>query len=324
MPYLTSETFKGNKWLKNQHAETIIPALFRKIVLPYTRERITLTDGDFLDLDWLCSGNTRLLVLFHGLEGSSQSQYIKGMASLFYKHGFDICAVNFRSCSGEMNNLLRSYHSGATEDIDAVMQYIISLNSYQRIVAGGFSLGGNVLLKYLGEQKFVMPKELVAGFAFSVPVDLKGSAQQMAKWQNKIYMNRFLKSLNQKMMYKATQFKGQLNIKGINQIHSFHDFDSRFTGPIHGFKDADDYYKQCNSLQFLPTISIPTLLVNAYNDPFLSASCFPQKHIDVNPNLFALFPQYGGHVGFSQSLPNGPYWSEIQAYSFIENQLLIK
>lgn len=317
MPLLTHPSFRGNRLLKGKHAETIMPALFRSISVPYVRERFTLSDGDFLDLDWLTQGSSKLLVLFHGLEGSSNSQYIKGMARIFSAKGWDVCAMNFRTCSGEMNTVLRTYHSGATDDVNEVMQYLASKHNYSTMVAGGFSLGGNVLLKYLGEQLFPLPPQLKAAFAFSVPCDLAASSVEMASFENSIYMKRFLKSLTYKMKYKAEQFQGALRTDGIDKMRTFTEFDNLFTAPINGFADATDYYAKCSSLQFLPAIQLPTLLVNAQNDPFLTPSCFPAELASAHPYLYLEMPRYGGHVGFSNRFPNESYWSEQRAFEFI-------
>jgi predicted alpha/beta-fold hydrolase len=270
-----------------------------------------------MDLDWQKQNSENLLVLFHGLEGSSQSQYIKGMSTYFSSRGWDVCAVNFRSCSGEMNSLLRSYHSGATEDIDAALNHILNNRSYTKVFTGGFSLGGNMLLKYLGEKKYQIPVMLKAAFAFSVPCDLAASSLEIAKPSNYIYMHRFLKSLGQKMVYKASQFEGSMDISTLSQMKNFHEFDDHFTAPMHGFLNSADYYEKCNSLQFLPGISVPTLFVNALNDPFLTPSCFPKSLANQHEYLFLETPPYGGHVGFAEAFPNGNYWSEQRAYTFI-------
>ncbi|MES2560002.1 MAG: alpha/beta fold hydrolase [Bacteroidota bacterium] len=317
MPLINHSSFSGNKFLRGKHVETIVPALFRTISVPYQRERLVLSDGDFLDLDWIKDGHTKVLLLFHGLEGSSDSQYIKGMGLHFAANGWDICAVNFRTCSGEMNKALRTYHSGATDDVNEVVQHIVALHTYDIMAAGGFSLGGNVLLKYLGEQVFIIPSILKIAFAFSVPCDLAASSSEMARIENTLYMQRFLKSLRYKMKYKANQFKGQLNTDGIYTMRTFTQFDNLFTAPINGFKDAADYYAKCNSLQFLPFIRIPTLMVNALNDPFLTPSCFPEELAASHPYLHLETPEYGGHVGFAERLPNETYWSEQRALEFI-------
>jgi predicted alpha/beta-fold hydrolase len=317
MPVIQS-SFSGNRVLKNGHAETIMPALFRKVQTAYKRERITLADRDFMDLDWQKQGAKKVLVLFHGLEGSSQSQYIKGFSRFFYDKGYDTCAVNFRSCSGEMNKLLCSYNSGVSDDIAEVLNHISKNNLYEEMYLCGFSLGGNALLKYLGEQSTDVYGKIKKAAAFSVPIDLAASSKVLANLSNKLYMQRFLNSLNAKMKQKSLMFPGTIDVKGIEKIKTFGEWDSKFTAPIHGYKDSADYYAQCNALQFLPKIAVPTILINAKNDPFLSDSCFAYNEAKNSPNFYFEAPKYGGHVGFSMSVPNGRYWSEKKCHDFFE------
>lgn len=315
MPLVHPSSFSGNTLFKGKHIETIVPALFRKIDIVYSRERMVLSDGDFLDLDWLRGSHHKVLVLFHGLEGSSNSQYIKGMARFFANNAWDVCAVNFRTCSGEMNTVLRTYHSGATDDVNDVIQHIVAQHTYASMAIGGFSLGGNVVLKYLGERVYTIPSMLKVAFAFSVPCDLAASSAEMAKPQNTLYMRRFLRTLIAKMKYKSQQYK-ELSIEGVDHLRTFEEFDNLFTAPINGFKNAADYYEKCNALQFLEKISLPTLLVNAQNDPFLTPSCFPKELATNHSFLFLESPQHGGHVGFATRLPNERYWSEHRAFEF--------
>lgn len=322
MPLLNSN-YKGNKWIKNKHLETILPALFRKVNIDYQRQRLELADGDFMDLDWIQNNNDCLLILFHGLEGSSQSQYIKGIAKHFCSQNFDVCAVNFRSCSGENNRLITSYHSGKSDDVQTIINHIISNYSYKNIALGGFSLGGNVLLKYLGENGNNIPEAIKAAFAISVPVDLAASSNVLSQTWNKVYMARFLKSLNRKLLEKSIQFPNQINLEGLEKITTFNDWDTRYTAKIHGFNNAQHYYQQCNSLQFLNEIKIPTLLVNALNDPFLAPTCFPRKLAEDHAYLHLETPQLGGHVGFSFNKINGNYYSELASFQFIKDNMTI-
>jgi predicted alpha/beta-fold hydrolase len=180
----------------------------------------------------------------------------------------------------------------------------------------GFSLGGNALLKFLGEQSSNVSGLIKKAAAFSVPIDLAASSKVLASQANKLYMQRFLNSLNAKMKQKALMFPGSIDVKGIEKIKTFSEWDSKFTAPIHGYRDSADYYAKCNALQFLPHIGIPTLLVNAQNDPFLSESCFAYSEAKGNPQFYFEAPKYGGHVGFSMNLPNGTYWSEKKSYDF--------
>ncbi len=316
MPHLVS-SFKGNKFFTNKHFETIYPAVFRKVAISYKRERIELADGDFIDIDWVKNNNTQLLILFHGLEGSSQSTYIKGFASYFSKHGYDVCAVNFRSCSGENNRLLSSYHGGKTEDVTNILNFIEKQHRYTEYVLGGFSLGGNVLLKYLGEQAGAVNAKIKKAFAFSVPVDMVACAVTLSKISNKIYMHQFLQTLNKKMIVKAKQFPNQIEVRNINRIKTFYEWDSTFTAKINGFSSAKSYYEQSSSLHFLPFIQVPTLLVNALNDPFLSDTCFPIEIAKNSNYLFLETPQNGGHVGFFSGNEKDGYYSEQRAFEFV-------
>lgn len=310
----TYPDLKAGILFRNKHYSTIIPALFRRHEVSYTRKRIQTPDQDFFNVDCILRNHKKAVVLLHGLEGSSQSQYIKGFASLFHNNGFDVHAINFRSCGGEMNLLPQSYHSGFTADLK---QYVDSIaDKYTNIYLAGFSLGGNVLLKYLSDQTSVHAK-VTAAAAVSVPVDLKGSALELDNGLNRVYLQRFINSMCKKMLAKHKLFPGQIDVKGIHKIKNFRDFDNAFTAPLHGFKNAEDYWQKCSSVYGLNTISVPTLLVNAKNDPFLSASCFPFDDVVDHPFLHAIFTPVGGHVGFM--LNSKTSWLEPVVYSFFED-----
>lgn len=305
---------KANFLYKNKHLSTILPALFRKHDVTYTRKRINTPDKDFFNVDCMLRNNKKAIVLLHGLEGSSQSQYIKGFAKLFSQNQFDVHAMNFRSCGGELNLLPQSYHSGFTADLTAYVDSIAA--KYDSIYLVGFSLGGNVLLKYLSDSNQVSTK-VTAAAAISVPVDLKGSAMELDNGLNRIYLQRFINSLSKKMLAKSKQFPSEINTKGIHKIKTFKEFDDAYTAPLHGFKNADDYWNQCSSVYGLNTITTPTLLINAKNDPFLSPSCFPFEDVVDHPFLHAIFTPIGGHVGFM--LNNSTSWLEPVVFSFFED-----
>lgn len=306
--------FKANLIYRHQHLSTIIPALFRKHQINYTRKRINTPDGDFFNVDCLLRNNKKAVLLIHGLEGSSQSQYIKGFAHFFFNSGYDVHAMNFRGCGGELNHKPNSYHSGFTADIN---QYIKELaTKYPSVYLIGFSLGGNALLKYLADADKVSTC-IKAAAALSVPVDLKGCALQLDQGFNRIYMQRFLKSLIKKIRLKQEQFPTQISIKGIHQIKNFKAFDDAYTAPLHGFKDAEEYWNKCSSMNTLHTINVPTLLINAKNDPFLSASCFPYDEVVDHPFVHAIFSPYGGHAGFMLNAKIN--WAEPIVHSFFED-----
>lgn len=303
--------------LFNKHLETIYPSLVRKVNgLTYERERINTPDNDFLDLDWLKQNSKKLVILSHGLEGNSQRSYIKGMAHIFYQHGYDVLAWNFRGCSEEMNRNTRFYHSGATDDLDLVVQHSI-LIGYTEINLIGFSLGGNLTLKYMGEKSAALNPVVKKSIAFSVPLNLHSSCLEISKPSNWVYNRRFLTSLKDKVMMKA-KIKSEINVRPLASIKSLFEFDDHYTAPIHGFKNAIDYYEQCSSIRFIESIGRPTLIVNALNDPFLSKDCYPD-HLNDHPYLKVEYPKHGGHVGFALFNQNGLYWSELRALQFIQS-----
>ena len=317
MPNLKTHSYNPPLFFKQRHFNTIYPALFRQIKIKYQRERMELPDGDFIDLDWSKVGSKKMVLTLHGLEGSSDSNYIKGMIRIFNQQGWDGAAMNFRGCSGEPNRLLRTYHSGVTEDVESVLQLIFQKYNYEKIILIGFSLGGNVALKYVGERGTEIDERIKHGIGISVPCDLAASGREIKKSHNFIYLNRFLSSLKSKAKTKEA-FADQIDMAKIMKSKNFDDFDNAFTAPVHGFKDAEDYWRKCASKQFLTQISIPTLLINAKDDSFLSPSSYPFEEAEINPNFFFIAPEYGGHCGFTQFQSEGAYWSEEQAIDFVQ------
>jgi len=258
-------------FLFNPHLETIYPSLFRKVELgEYQRERINTPDKDFLDLDWLTQRKENIVIISHGLEGNSQRAYMKGMAKAFYDNDFDVLTWNYRGCSEEMNRTLRFYHSGATDDLALVVDHVIS-KGYENVFLVGFSLGGNLTLKYAGERSLDARIKGVA--TFSVPMNLHTSCIQISKPSNWIYSQRFIRSLKKKVKGKAKLIP-ELDVAGLDSIDNLLDFDDQYTAPLHGFKNAIDYYQRCGAIRFIENIKVPTLIVNAKNDPFLSKECF--------------------------------------------------
>jgi len=307
------EAYKPPFFLFNAHLETIFPSLFRRVSnVPFVRERIVTPDEDFLDLDWVKKGSSKLVIISHGLEGNSTRGYVKGMARAALMQGFDVLAWNFRGCSGELNSKMKFYHSGATDDLGVVIEH--ARKSYPEIYLVGFSLGGNLTLKFLGEQH--VPKEVKRVVALSVPLNLHTSCQQIALPSNWIYQRRFLKSLQAKVEAKAKHFPA-IDTTGMRELKTLMDFDDRYTAPLHGFENAVDYYQRCSAIHFLADINIPTLIVNAKNDPFLSSDCYPVHELKSHPYVSLEVPTFGGHVGFAQIGKNGLYWSEERALRFL-------
>lgn len=314
---LVSSTYKPPFIFRNGFVSTVYSGLARKVHdVDQERERMTLSDGDFLDLDWSYSqkSTNKLIILLHGLEGDAQRPYMLGASKVFNHNNYDVVCVNFRSCSGEENLKYRSYHSGVTEDLEDVIQHIISTKIYSEIYLKGFSLGGNVTLKYLGEER-VIPSQIKAAVAISVPCSLYGSCIELHKFNNVLYHNRFRKHLVDKLKQKQKRFPELIMKQEMNSIKTLKDFDDVYTSKAHGFKDALDYYDKSSSLQFLKNISIPTLLINAENDSFLSLDCYPIEEAKANSNLYLEMPKYGGHVGFYDG--NNVYYNEKRALEFL-------
>ncbi|MCO5724449.1 YheT family hydrolase [Robiginitalea marina] len=317
MPLVPSE-YTPPLLFRNGHVATIYAALLRKVALPeQERERISLPDGDFLDLDWTYSPKaaSRLVVLLHGLEGNAQRPYMLGSARHFSQGGFDVCAVNLRGCSGEPNLKFRSYHSGATEDLEAVLQHLMATRDYPKTYLMGFSLGGNLILKYLGEKPLSYPG-IRGAAAISVPCDLHDSLLQLSGPKNRIYARRFLTNLREKLRDKQQRFPREITDTLLSQVKSLKDFDDLYTSRAHGFRDALDYYTRCSSRQFLKGIAIPTLLINARNDSFLGPQCFPVEESREHPFLYLEMPDHGGHVGFVSA--GKPYYYETRSLKFFE------
>ncbi len=305
-------------WLRNAHLQTVWPTVFRRVnIAAPEKERILTPDDDFLDLDWYRGGNSRLLVLSHGLEGSSRRPYILGLARAARAAGWDVLAWNFRSCSGELNRQPRFYHSGAWEDLDLVVRHGLE-QGYARVVLGGFSIGGNLTLVYLGQHAKHLPKELAGAVVFSVPCDLAGSAERLARPANRLYMRRFLRELGNKMRRKHARFPEVFNLDGLDEIRNFQEFDDRYTAPLHGFQNAGDYWRRCSSAGCIEPINLPALIINARDDPFLSERCYPKDAVDANPRVTLETPRHGGHLGFVSRPTDGVYWSEERALAFLE------
>ncbi len=323
MPLLLNSSFPGApSWQPNGHWQTMLPGTFRRVRgFRYTRERIATPDDDFLDLDWLRNGHQRLVVLTHGLEGDSERQYIRGMAKLFSQHQWDVLAWNCRSCSGEMNRSFRLYHHGDTEDISTVLHHALQPGHYDSAVLIGFSMGGNITLKYLGSLGDQVPDIIRAGVAFSAPCDLRSGAEQIDLPENFMYRERFKRKLAHKIRIKNERFPGRMDPAKLKQITHWRDFDEWFSAPLCGYRDADDFYQQASARNFMGGTKRPTLLVNAVNDPLLTPSCMPVDIAESHPFLYLEQPSGGGHCGFQPPRDFEFYWSERRALAFCHGNM---
>ena len=314
MPIVKSN-FKAHFSFRSGFVSTVYSGLIRRLKIKQFRERITLRDNDFIDLDWSYSPSPSksVVILFHGLEGHGQRPYITGAALHFNEHNIDAICVNFRCCSGELNRYYTSYHSGKTDDLEDIVKHVISLDKYDSIFLKGISLGGNILLKYLGDGSLV-PPQVKAAMAVSVPCDLSGSAKALHTPKNLPYHINFKWALVNRLKLKQKKFPEAITKAKIRSIKTLNDFDEIYTSIAHGFKNAQDYYAKCSSLQFLTAIKTPVLILNALNDSFLSESCYPFKEAELNPKVFLETPNRGGHVGFIRR--KGYYYNETRALEF--------
>lgn len=310
-------TFSPAWWLPGPHAQTLWPNLLRPrpVSLIIEKERIELSDGDFVDLAWVGKNKTGpLLILLHGLEGSFGSRYIQGMMDVAESYGWRSVCVHFRSCSGELNRLPRYYHSGDTQDLASILMLLRAREPSTPFVAVGYSLGGNVLLKWLGESQ--EQDMLQAAVAVSVPFELHKAAQRVQHGFSRLYQWQFLKSLDKKVREKAIQ-QANFILPYHKKPRTMREFDGVVTAPLHGFASVDDYYARSSSRQYLQTIRVPTLLIQAKDDPFMTLDLLPMPH-ELSSFITFCLTEQGGHVGFvSGKNPLQPvYWLEqvIPAY----------
>lgn len=324
MPVLPTPLFDTPFWLRNGHWETIWPSLFRRVNFQYSaRERLELSDGDFVDLDWKFAPtpSSDLVIITHGLEGDASRHYVTGMASIFVAAGFDALGWNCRSCSGEINRLPRFYHHGDAGDLRQVIEHAIATRGYQRIVLVGFSMGGSLTLRVLAEDPNWVPVAVKGAVAFSVPCDLHSGVIQLMKPGHQFYTRRFLRKLGKKIRIKARRFPHLINDKGYHRIQNFIEFDHRYTAPLHGYADAFDFYRQASVKPMLHRLKVPALLVQAANDPFLAPECFCEELAKDHPFLHLEITTRGGHCGFLQSGSSHSY-AEERALDFIRTQVI--
>ncbi|MFC3033350.1 hydrolase [Pseudoalteromonas fenneropenaei] len=292
--------FKPAWWMTNRHVQTIVPRLYRLWQrTPVTLEELTTPDGDFVELAWAqpSAPTAPLAVVLHGLEGNIDSFYARGMLRALQQQGFDAVLMHFRNCSSKPNLLPRAYHSGETEDLHFLLTTLRARFPNRRLYAVGFSLGGNVLSKYLGEQQ---EQCVLSGAAVvSAPLHLSSSCQVIRKSCFKLYQKYLLDRLKKSMSRKLplVQQQLQLNQAELNAINDLWEFDNRVTAPLHGFNGAEDYYDKASGQAFLRHIAIPTLLIHAEDDPMLSAQAIPRAE-QVSDSVTLAVSAQGGHVGF--------------------------
>ncbi len=321
--------FKANFTLKNRHLQTLYAPLFRKQATPQVElERFELDDGDFVDCYWhkqKPNDNRPIVILFHGLAGSFNSPYIQGVMRVLETKGFASVLMHFRGCSGKENRLPRSYHSGDTADAKAWIGYLHKNYPNSPLYAVGYSIGGNMLLKLLGEEGKETP--LKSAVSVSAPMDLAITAKAINRGFSKLYQQHLLKPLKIEVLKKFKKFdmKSLLNIEqnSVKEIKTIEEFDELYTAPINGYTSAEDYYKKCSAKQFLKDITIPTLIIHALDDPFMTEEILPSQEDKVSKTIEFKLSKNGGHVGFvggSCLKPN--YWLEETIADYFSQKTL--
>lgn len=316
---ITQADFHPARWLRSSHVQTLLPNLLRpRHPIPLRRERMELPDGDFLDLDWAPSADGPLVILFHGLEGSSRSPYAAGLMHRMHELGFQALTMHFRGCGGEPNRLPRSYYAGDTGDMAWLVEHLAGRFPGRPVAAIGVSLGGNALLKWLGETGEANP--LSAAVAISVPFDLDKAARRMERGLSRLYQGYLVGRLRRSTQAKCRRMPLPIDCAALPRLRTFREFDDAVTARLHGFRDVDDYYGQCSCRQYLRGIRIPTLILHAADDPFMSPDVIPTE-AELSSFVHLDLARHGGHVGFMDGW--GSYWLERRVPGWLQQSLAL-
>ncbi|MFM0175958.1 YheT family hydrolase [Paraburkholderia sediminicola] len=332
--------YRAPLWLPNRHAQTIVPSLFaRRPAVSFRRERWDTPDGDFIDLDWvqhdghqtgaslasdavphIPADTAPLFVLFHGLEGSSGSHYAASLMAAAREYGWHGVVPHFRSCSGALNRMPRFYHLADSNEVDWVLRRLRAAHRGP-VVAAGVSLGGNVLLRWLGERREDAASVISAAAAISTPIDVHAGGRALSQGFGLVYTRSFLKTLKQKAEQKLVQFPGLFDRDAMLASRTMYEFDNAVTAPVHGFRDTDDYWSTATTRPLLPHIQVPTLVLNARNDPFLPAEALPSRH-EVSAAVELDQPKHGGHAGFMTGpFPGRIDWLSRRVFGYLERHV---
>jgi uncharacterized protein len=320
MPIITPKDYEVPLMYKSMHINTITAALLRKVKnIESTKKRILTPDHDFYDVEWSTVLSKKLLIVLHGLEGHACKPYMRGMMKLFNLNGYDAVGLHHRGCSGTDNLLLRGYTSGFTGDLRHFVKEIEFNEYYEEIVICGFSAGGNIALRYAGQEGNEISTLVKKVIAISAPIDLYECSYELDKAKNKIYLKQFLFTMKQKARMKYKKFPNSFDIKKAIEAKTFKMFDDAYTSIVWGYKDANEFWKDISSIHVLDKISVPTLIINAKDDSFLAENCYPKELAKKMDNLYLMLPKYGGHLGFMSENKDGFLWSELQALKFATN-----
>ncbi|MEE8216921.1 MAG: hydrolase [Acidiferrobacterales bacterium] len=316
MTFSKGTPFEPAWWCRGAHAQTLWSSVFRwRPHIELQRERLELADGDFIDLDWTCNADSPVVIVLHGLEGSSRSPYVRGLLKVLQQQGFRGVVMHFRGCSGAPNRLARGYHSGDTGDLANLVTTLRRREPHTPLTAVGYSLGGNVLLKWLGETGTAA--QLQAAVAVSVPFLLGDAADRIAQGFSRVYQWKLLASMRRAIRRKLALMPMNLGTSDLSSLHNFRLFDEHVTAPLHGFRNAEHYYACASSRRYLKHITVDTLVLHARDDPFMTEAVIPLNE-ELSPNVALELYRNGGHVGFvSGQWPwHAHYWLEerISAY----------
>lgn len=312
--------YQAPRWLPGGHLQTIYPATcIAKPRVAYRRERWNAPDGDFVDIDFIDGKpNQPLVVLFHGLEGSSDSHYCRALMAQVEALGWSGVIPHFRGCSGELNNAPRFYHSGDAQEVDWILRRLMAYRTQRnasKFYVAGVSLGGNALLRWLGESQH-QAEIIDAACSISAPLDLAGGGAALSRGFNMLYTRSFLRTLKPKCLKKLEQFPGLFNREELLRSRDLYEFDNVVTAPLHGYRNTDDYWNRASAKHVLNDITVPTLILNAQNDPFL-----PPQHLpgSAAPSVTLEYPKEGGHVGFAVgSVPGSLNWLPQRMLRFLQ------
>ncbi len=316
---MSNKTYQPAWWLPSPHLQTLWPVLFRRHAsIDLIKERVELSDGDFIDLCWGRQHERPIALILHGLEGSVNSHYAMGLMSRLEREGYCPVLMHFRGCSGEPNRLARSYHSGDTADMSEVVEHIMTTTGQRVFAAIGFSLGGNALLKWLGQSGSSNP--LQRAVAISVPFRLAEAAKRLEKGLSHLYERHLMSSLKQSYLDKFSNMESPIHVD-VSRLKGFWDFDDQVTAPLHGFDGVDHYYRESSCRQYLSSIRVPTRIIHALDDPFMFPETAPGKD-ELSSVVDLQLVNRGGHVGFvSGKIPWKPvYWHEQMIIDFLHSK----
>ncbi|MBP5672085.1 MAG: alpha/beta fold hydrolase [Lentisphaeria bacterium] len=318
MPLIEKSSYHAPFLLGNAHIQTILPSYMRhEDDIAYEREPFNTPDDDVIQLDWSKVGSDRLLIINHGLCGHTHRHYVLSLVKAFNANGWDCMAWNYRGTSKEQNKQLKFTTNNSTDELGWLVNHAIDKGHYRKIALSGYSMGGNIATLYLSREAERVPPQVIGGAVFCAAIDLHGCTISLDNPFNRIYTKHFLKKLIALARAKHEQFPDKVDLSNIDGIKTFHDYDNRFTAPLVGFKDADDYYTTASASRYLEKLKLPLLMVNPKNDPFLGGDCYPVEFAKKSDKLFLEIPDSGGHCGFITPGRDKLWWPAQRALDFL-------